>query len=181
MEAMLVAVERGMARRLQDAELACAGRRAAELEEAVGRLGAECRAWQSKARSSEALVSVLRTDLHRAMAMAQKSRRLHSQAMMEEGWGESTAHPEPEPEPDRDCASAYTGENCPPAPRSRMMRRPHPASVARPCKGCESNHEASVVLLPCLHLCLCTSCKDGFRQCPICNSSKTGAIEVYLD
>eukprot|EP01116_Phalansterium_solitarium_P023143 TRINITY_DN7960_c0_g1_i2.p1 TRINITY_DN7960_c0_g1~~TRINITY_DN7960_c0_g1_i2.p1 ORF type:complete len:398 (-),score=107.84 TRINITY_DN7960_c0_g1_i2:197-1390(-) len=41
-----------------------------------------------------------------------------------------------------------------------------------------------IVLLPCLHMCLCTGCAETFRQqsnaCPICRSSVRSMIEVRL-
>ncbi|KAH7279006.1 hypothetical protein KP509_37G000100 [Ceratopteris richardii] len=49
----------------------------------------------------------------------------------------------------------------------------------RLCRRCQIK-EASVVLLPCLHLCLCVRCKDDCERCPMCTSLKSASVEVFL-
>ncbi|XP_074559508.1 BOI-related E3 ubiquitin-protein ligase 1-like [Curcuma longa] len=52
----------------------------------------------------------------------------------------------------------------------------------RACRVC-GWREASVVLLPCRHLCLCEAC-DGVRHpaesCPVCRCVGTGSIQTFL-
>lgn len=49
------------------------------------------------------------------------------------------------------------------------------------CKACRKR-VASVVLLPCRHLCLCTECDQPVQvqACPLCLSLRNSSIEVFL-
>ncbi|XP_057449733.1 BOI-related E3 ubiquitin-protein ligase 1-like [Lotus japonicus] len=49
----------------------------------------------------------------------------------------------------------------------------------RECKGCWKR-VASVVVLPCRHLCVCTECDAQFRACPVCLTLKNSSVQVYL-
>ncbi|KHN21049.1 Baculoviral IAP repeat-containing protein 2 [Glycine soja] len=54
------------------------------------------------------------------------------------------------------------------------------ATTARPkCRGC-AKRVASVVVLPCRHLCVCTECDAHFRACPVCLTPKNSTVEVFL-
>ncbi|MCI21314.1 E3 ubiquitin-protein ligase BOI-like, partial [Trifolium medium] len=44
------------------------------------------------------------------------------------------------------------------------------------CRGCEKR-VASVVVLPCRHLCICTECDAHFRACPVCFTLKNSTVE----
>ncbi|KAK9076594.1 hypothetical protein SSX86_004928 [Deinandra increscens subsp. villosa] len=47
------------------------------------------------------------------------------------------------------------------------------------CKAC-GKRVASVVLLPCRHLCVCSECDDVVQACPVCLSLRSSSIEVYI-
>ncbi|XP_076881413.1 E3 ubiquitin-protein ligase BOI-like [Bidens hawaiensis] len=47
------------------------------------------------------------------------------------------------------------------------------------CKVC-GKRVASVVLLPCRHLCVCSECDDVVQACPLCLSLRSSSIEVYM-
>ncbi|KAM0015652.1 putative transcription factor C2H2 family [Helianthus debilis subsp. tardiflorus] len=47
------------------------------------------------------------------------------------------------------------------------------------CKAC-GKRVASVVLLPCRHLCVCSECDDVVQACPLCLSLRSSSIEVYM-
>jgi len=47
------------------------------------------------------------------------------------------------------------------------------------CKSCGEG-ESTVLLLPCRHLCLCTSCGPALNACPICHSAKNASVHVNL-
>lgn len=46
------------------------------------------------------------------------------------------------------------------------------------CKKC-GNNRATVVLIPCKHLCVCKACTRGLLTCPRCNHDVVDAVEVY--
>lgn len=50
----------------------------------------------------------------------------------------------------------------------------------RMCRKC-GERESCVLLLPCRHLCLCTSCGTTLQStCPVCNSSTTATVHVSM-
>ncbi|KAG2239661.1 hypothetical protein Bca4012_023565 [Brassica carinata] len=54
------------------------------------------------------------------------------------------------------------------------------AAVSGGCKRC-GEREASVLVLPCRHLCLCTVCGSALlRTCPVCDSVMNASVHVNL-
>ncbi|KMZ67642.1 hypothetical protein ZOSMA_25G00280 [Zostera marina] len=47
------------------------------------------------------------------------------------------------------------------------------------CKVC-MEREMAMLLLPCMHLCLCKNCEPRFNICPICNTGKVSSVQVFL-
>lgn len=50
--------------------------------------------------------------------------------------------------------------------------------LIKTCKGCGGD-DVSVLLLPCRHLCLCKHCEFRLNCCPVCNSVKNAALNVF--
>ncbi|KAH7443761.1 hypothetical protein KP509_02G050000 [Ceratopteris richardii] len=187
---LLLAVEQSAAKRLRerDMEMEKVKRRNVELEDSVAQLGMESQMWQTKAKNNEAMVAFLRSNLQQAMLAQQQSREQQSRL---EGCGDSEVD---------DAASACIDDN-PHAQQLRAMtalRKAHASassplmnnlpqsnmtnneiSIGRACRRCKAK-EASVVLLPCLHLCLCVGCKDDCGKCPICSTLRSASVEVFL-
>lgn len=169
-KALLATVEEEVSHRLRDreTELERVSRRNLELEERIKHLSLETHVWQSKAKNFEAMVAVLRANLQQALVHQSRGQN------KAEGCGESDAD---------DAASAHIDDKAE-AQQSRammMMARKAAAAgeVTRACKMCRAK-EVSILLLPCLHLCLCSDCKVDVERCPICNSHKSACVEVYL-
>ncbi|KAI5083070.1 hypothetical protein GOP47_0002813 [Adiantum capillus-veneris] len=165
-QTLLASVEDEISRRLRDkdAELGRVKRHNSELEDRIKRLSLETHVWQSKARSYESMVTVLRANLQQAIL--QQSRE---QSKLE-GCGDSDAD---------DAASAHIDEN-PDAQKTRaMVMRERKVELSRACKRCRAK-EVTVLLLPCMHLCLCHDCTLDVERCPICATLKSAFIEVYL-
>jgi E3 ubiquitin-protein ligase BOI-like protein len=149
-----------------------------ELEERAKHLTMETNVWQSKARSYESMVTVLRSKLQQALLVHNQSRE---QSKLE-GCGDSETD---------DAASVYIDNNAEAQQTRAMMmmkkgmmggdllRNSSSSSSARCCRKCRMK-EASLLVLPCLHLCLCNECNASTDRCPVCNSVKTAYVEVYL-
>ncbi|KAK7307748.1 hypothetical protein VNO77_41080 [Canavalia gladiata] len=152
--ALLRAAEESVTRRLREkeAEVEKATRRNAELEARVAQLSVEAQVWQTKAKTQEATAVSLQAQLQNAMVSG-GGEDVVSCAMGVEGQAE-------------DAESAYID------PERVALWGPK-------CRGC-AKRLASVVLLPCRHLCICTQCDTHFRACPVCLTVKNSTLEVYL-
>ncbi|KAH7284327.1 hypothetical protein KP509_34G049600 [Ceratopteris richardii] len=187
---LLLAVEKDLTKRLKDKETEIEElmKRNVELEDSVKQLNLESQMWQSKAKNNEAMMAILRSNLQQAVLIQHQNREQQSRL---EGCGDSEVD---------DAASVYVDDN----PHAQQMRAMisirkaqyvspssggirtnqssilnNEAPVMRLCRRCQIK-EASVVLLPCLHLCLCVRCKDDCERCPMCTSLKSASVEVFL-
>jgi E3 ubiquitin-protein ligase BOI and related proteins len=144
----LVLTRLAAARRLREkeAELGAALRRAAGLEERVRQAAAE-----SQARANEAVAVGLRAALDRSRT-----------APPVEGFGES------EPVPFGEAAADDA------QPEDTAGASPAGSNNKRACRAC-GEREASVLLLPCRHLCLCKACE---RRVDACLAVKNASIHV---
>ncbi|PSR91671.1 BOI-related E3 ubiquitin-protein like [Actinidia chinensis var. chinensis] len=152
--ALLGAAEETAARRLRekDAEVEKAARRNAELEVRATQLSAEARAWHAKARAEEATVASLQEQL--------------KQAIISGGAGGV----------ELGCAGGADAEDAESAhvDPARVEFASGPS-----CKACR-RRAASVVVLPCRHLSLCTDCGAVAQACPVCLAVRESSVEVFL-
>lgn len=154
--ALLAVAEKSVNKRLREkeAEVELASRRAAELEDRLNRLQSESMAWQSKAMAEQAMAASLHAQLQRAAAAAEATAG-------EDRYGESPAE---------DAESAHVD----------------PERTEAPCRACLAclRRPASVVLIPCRHLCLCPACDfagaGAGESCPICGAVRSGSVHVFL-
>lgn len=152
--ALLDAVEESVARRLREreAEVEKATRRNAELEARAAQLSVEAQVWQAKARAQEATAVSLQAQLQQAMSGGGC-----------DGGDGGTAGVEGQAD---DAESAHIDPE-------------RVASLGPSCKACRKRL-ASMLLLPCRHLCLCTDCDQVAQTCPLCLSKRSSSVEVYL-
>ncbi|CAL9776601.1 unnamed protein product [Musa acuminata subsp. burmannicoides] len=152
--ALLGAAEESAARRLREKELEVqrAQRRSTELEDRLACLRTESMAWQAKAMADQATAASLHAQLQHAASAA---------AAPPSGMGGGCN----ETPPAEEAGSAYVD--------------PDRVEPERSCRACR-RRAASVVLLPCRHLCLCDACDaaTAAESCPVCRSVRTGSIQV---
>ena len=169
--ALLGAAEESVARRYREkeAEAEKAARRNAELEARAAQLSVEAQLWQAKARAQEATAASLQAQLQQAImsgggcAQEYYNRREDgltcAAAADVDGSGGGQAE---------DAESAYIDPD-------RVV-----TTASGPvCKGCRKR-VASVVLLPCRHLCVCTECDGVLQACPLCLTMRNSSVEVFL-
>ncbi|WVZ57689.1 hypothetical protein U9M48_008042 [Paspalum notatum var. saurae] len=169
---LLGAAEAAAAHRVREkeAEASEAARRGADLEDRVARLRAEASAWQAKALADQSTAAALHAQLQQAAAAAQAQAR--GKAEEEEN------------------AAADDAGSCFVDP-DRVVEIAPPA---RPCRTCRLR-PASVVLLPCRHLCVCADCEPAVppaaaapfaagavaaAACPMCRGAVTGTVQVFF-
>ncbi|KAI0489179.1 hypothetical protein KFK09_029021 [Dendrobium nobile] len=154
---LLATVEKSLGNKLREkeAEVAVAARRAAELQDRLNRLRTESMAWQAKAMAEQSAAASLQAQLQQVASAA-----AIAAPAGEECYGESPAE---------DAGSAFVDPD-----RSNKLNRL--------CWSCHTR-PASVVLLPCRHLCVCPACDSAGAAndgCPACGCTLTGSLEVYF-
>uniref|UniRef100_A0A803LUA4 RING-type domain-containing protein n=2 Tax=Chenopodium quinoa TaxID=63459 RepID=A0A803LUA4_CHEQI len=156
--ALLGAAEEAVTRRMREkeAEVEKAARRNAELEARAAQLSAEAQAWQAKARAQEVQAASLQAQLQQAMVGP-----ANGSGVLQEGNGVGCGGDA------EDAESAYVDPVS-----DRRVTSPS-------CKMCRTR-VATVVLLPCRHLCVCRECDDVVQACPLCLSLRSASVEVYL-
>ncbi|KAG9150444.1 hypothetical protein Leryth_010828 [Lithospermum erythrorhizon] len=164
---LLAKAEGSISRRLRemDVEAEKAFRRNVELEAHAAQLSAASHAWQARAREHEVTMSMLQAQLQQAMLNS--SHAIMGIGGVERGEGgcggecEGVAAVEDEEsayiDPDRVVELGGTG-----------------------CKTC-GRRVASMVLLPCRHLCLCRECDSVTRCCPVCYCFRNYSVEVIMN
>ncbi|CAK9173347.1 unnamed protein product [Ilex paraguariensis] len=159
--ALLGAAEESVAKRLREkeAEVEKATRRNADLQAWAAQLSAEAQVWQARARAEEATAARLQAQLQQAIMSGGCAQQ---QDREEGGGGMGCAVGETE-----DAESAYIDPD-----RAVVCSGPS-------CKAC-GKRVASVVLLPCRHLCVCTGCDAVVQGCPVCFSFRSSSVEVFF-
>lgn len=164
------AVEQGLMKtlRAKDEEINHIGKLNLFLEEKVKSLCVENQIWRDVAQSNEATVNALRSNLQQVLATVERNRWEEPPTVADDAESCCGSNDEGDSEEER---WKLAGE----AQDTKKMRRVG-LSMCRSCgKG-----EASVLLLPCRHMCLCTVCGSSLNTCPICKSPKNACLHVNL-
>lgn len=156
--ALLATAEEAVAKKIREkeAEVEKAVRRNAELQARAAHFSAEAQVWQARASAQEATAATLQAQLQNAM-MRQGCAQNHDGTLTCAS-GEVAAD---------DAESAYIDPE-----RVEVTSGPS-------CKACQKR-VASVVLLPCRHLSVCTECDGVVQSCPLCLSFRSSSVEVFL-
>ncbi|KAK7386297.1 hypothetical protein VNO78_26433 [Psophocarpus tetragonolobus] len=151
--ALLLAAEEAVARRLREkeAEVEKARRKNAELEARAAQLSVEAQAWMARARTHEVTAASLQAQLQQTIMCHGREDAAVACALENQADDAESAHIDPE--------------------------RVEPVAARPNCRGC-GQRVASVLLLPCRHLCICAECVTHFPACPVCLTPKNSTIQV---
>ncbi|XP_024403437.1 probable BOI-related E3 ubiquitin-protein ligase 3 [Physcomitrium patens] len=165
---LVAVVEEGFSRRLRekDVEMEKVKLQNQELMERFTQLNAESYHWQNKLRTTEAMVNILRSNLHQAQQQQQAYPPSREQS--KEGCGDSEAD---------DCASSYVDDRN--DAHTRTINENKELREQRTCRVCRCK-DVSMLLLPCRHLCLCLGCEGQLHACPLCRTPKNASVQVYM-
>ncbi|XP_027127426.1 probable BOI-related E3 ubiquitin-protein ligase 3 [Coffea arabica] len=192
------AVEESLMKRLRakEEEIENIGKLNWALAEKVRSLCAENQIWRELAQSNEATANALRNILEQVvLAQAQQvEAQLHYKAEglmddeaqsccgsnyyldMGKGGGEGAEQVERNRSNNDDIGKRAINEEEEESGSGRRRRR---RRWCRVCRNC-GKEEASVLLLPCRHLCLCYACGPALDSCPVCLSTKNAALHINL-
>nr|XP_043613215.1 BOI-related E3 ubiquitin-protein ligase 1-like isoform X2 [Erigeron canadensis] len=158
--ALVEAAETAASRRLKEkeAELVKASWRKAELEAKMAQVSMEAAMWREKMVAGEAETEALQAKLEHAIVSGGGRSMLGDRG--ESGLMCASRD-------DMDAESGYVDPE-------RVVVVSGPG-----CKSC-GNRVASVLLLPCRHLCVCSECDGVVLACPLCLCVRSSSLEVYM-
>lgn len=162
MASFLSAIEKGLAKKLQekDMEIENMNRKNRELIQRIKQMAAEAQNWHYRAKYNESVVNLLKSNLQQAISQGADQGK--------EGFGDS----------ELDDAASYINTNnylTVPSGPGKSISQNH-QMICRACKA----KEASVLLMPCRHLCLCKDCDVLVAVCPVCQFVKNASVPVHL-
>ncbi|KAL6314988.1 hypothetical protein AAG906_029211 [Vitis piasezkii] len=173
---IIAAVEAALMKRLKakEEEIENIGKLNWALEERVKSLCEENQIWRDLAQTNEANANALRNNLEQVLSQVKteqrQSRISPCPEYIEMEWAE---------EAESCCGSTSGGDgDCDRENEEKESREMDDRNM-RWCRNCRKE-EASVLLLPCRHLCLCTICGSTLHTCPICKSNKNASVHVNL-
>lgn len=142
------------------------------LQERVKSLYVENQLWRDLAQTNEATAMSLRCNLEQVLAQVSNERFPAGGAAVAEE-AESCCG-------SNDCGRDGEGEEEVVGQRRTLARAEEVGGGNRVCRIC-GERESCVLLLPCRHLCLCTSCGTTLQStCPVCNSSMNATVHVNM-
>ncbi|XP_010536507.1 PREDICTED: E3 ubiquitin-protein ligase BOI-like [Tarenaya hassleriana] len=156
------AIQNAVAKKLKekDEEIVRMGKLNWVLQERAKSLYVENQIWRDLAQTNEATANTLRANLEQVLAQvdgaAVEDHRPSAAAAVEE---------------DAESSCGSCGED------DEGGRK---AEVRGGCRRC-GEREASVLVLPCRHLCLCTVCGSALlRACPVCDTVMNASVHVNM-
>ncbi|KAL6888557.1 hypothetical protein ACP4OV_009583 [Aristida adscensionis] len=161
----LANLERQVGKKLREKELEAEAmsRKSKELNEQIRQVAMEVQSWQSAALYNQSVANNLKSRLMQVVAQSSNLTR--------EGSGDSEE------------VNADSSQNINAAPggffQSSVLGSKSSAVGLGACRWC-GGREASVLVMPCRHLCLCTDCERNADVCPVCRFPKSGSVEINM-
>ncbi|KAF5758580.1 putative transcription factor C2H2 family [Helianthus annuus] len=140
----------------KDVEILIMNRRNMELGLKIKQASMEAQAWHYRAKYNESVVNALKNNLQQVIPP--------KNVQQKEGYGDSEV----------DDAASYTNAN-------DALGNPNQSFSTKQlsCKACNGK-DVSVLLLPCRHLCLCKDCEAFVENCPVCQTTRTESVHVFM-
>lgn len=189
---IMASIEESLGGRLRDKEeeIDKIGKINWTLEERVKSLCLENQIWRDLAQSNEATANALRTNLEQVLQQVKNNNNIvdyhHNHDLTDDavsccgsnGCGDDERENEKDDEQQqwrkkrRLLCEQDENDN----KKGWIYRGKTKGKICREC----GEGESSVLLLPCRHLCLCSSCGSMVNICPICNAVKNASVHVNL-
>ncbi|KAL4386976.1 hypothetical protein GQ457_09G004270 [Hibiscus cannabinus] len=173
---LVTAIQDGVVKKLKekDDEIQRMGKLNWVLQERVKSLFLENQLWRDLAQTNEATANSLRTNLEQVLAHVGEERH-----------GNGGSAVDLVDDAQSSCGSSDEGwrKVVVPLPSQQQEQAAVGAAVdggKRKCRKC-GEKEASVLLLPCRHLCLCSTCGSTLvGTCPVCDSVTNASVHVNM-
>lgn len=165
------AIQEAMAKRLKekDEEIQKMGKLNWVLQERVKSLCVENQIWRELAHTNEATANSLRSNLEQVLAAHVSEDRRTAPATADNGAEADDAQ--------SSCGSNEEARCTAEAWDNTAATSGCGGGGGRLCRRC-GVRESIVLLLPCRHLCACTTCGSTCRNCPVCHSGINASVHV---
>lgn len=176
---LIASIHEGITKRLRtkDEEILKMGQINWSLEEKVKSLMIENQILKESVQTNEATANALRNKLQLVLAQIQLQ---HQQQQQHHDLTDNiTAKAMETGTALVDDAESCCGGNYEEDDTERKVRDNNDDSSKLKCRSC-GKEESCVLLVPCRHLCVCTSCVSSLNVCPICNSAKSAVVVVNM-
>ncbi|KAE8719984.1 putative BOI-related E3 ubiquitin-protein ligase 2 [Hibiscus syriacus] len=168
---LFTSIQDGVVKKLKekDVEIQRMGKLNWVLQERVKSLCLENQLWRDLAQTNEATANSLRTNLEQVLAHVGEERNANDGGLTDLV-----------DDAESSCGSCDEGWRNVVVPPQQKPREALVEDGKRKCRKC-GEKESSVLLLPCRHLCLCSTCGSTLvGTCPVCDSLTNTSVHVNM-
>ncbi|KAG0531552.1 hypothetical protein BDA96_04G032300 [Sorghum bicolor] len=178
MISFLANLERAVGKKLREKELEAEAmnRKSKELNEQIRQVAMEVQSWQSAAMYNQSVANSLKT---RLMQVVAQSTNLTREGTGDSEEADNAAYSQ---NPNARAGAAHEGffqsDLLGGGGGGRATTSTATIGLGA-CRWC-GGKEASVLVMPCRHLCLCIDCERVSDVCPVCRFPKSGSVEINM-